>query len=208
MYLECRFTAPVCRDDLDAYVREVEVDVTCYDADIADRFLVGRLSLNQVLWARALAERVSPFDVCDDDSQGLYEVYMALTKGKGQFRGDLRLRGSIEHVLFMHRAVLHPDLRRYRRGVLDAALALFGADSLAVLWRRTGDFTEAELAELGFARIARTGLIYRHSARRSTFRAANPRGQTVDLAATAAHREWVEREWARIVAEEEGPSDG
>ena len=209
MFLECRFTAPVCRVDPIDYVREVEVDVTAYDAAGSDRFVVGRLALDQVLWAQALADGVPPLVVCDAESQELGEVGVALTTSKGEFRKDLRLKGAVEHVLLLRRFVLHPDVGPFRRGILDAALIFFGSAALAVLWRETDWFTEAELAELGFAKVARTELIFRHAARRSRFRAAYPRGQPAAIAATTAHREWVEREWERIVEEEgKGPGDG
>ena len=52
MMLRSRFTTSICRQDLEDYVRIVEIDVLCYDEDVVDAYLVGRITLNQILWRR------------------------------------------------------------------------------------------------------------------------------------------------------------
>ncbi len=65
---------------------------------------------------------------------------------------------------------------------------------------REGDYlTDAELASLGFRRIAGSDLIYRHSALRSDFSDEQPCGMDVplDFEAEESDEEWVLREWKR-----------
>src|SRR5690606_16761300 len=131
--LQCRFTAPVCRQDLDDYVREIEIDVLSYDEDVLDTYIVGKITLNQILWSQATVDGESLFEVCDNDSQGLHDIYMILTKGKSEFRKDLAIEELFHDVVFVHRFLLHPDARPFRTGVLEAALTLFGEESLAVM---------------------------------------------------------------------------
>jgi hypothetical protein len=91
-----------------------------------------------------------------------------------------------------------PTVHPYRQGVLDTAFTLFGQDSLAVMWKDTSGLPEAELAGLGFRKIAGCDLIYRHSALRTPFGDAHPTGQEADVVADEEHEAWVRREWKRF----------
>jgi hypothetical protein len=158
---------------------------------------LGRVAATQVLWAAAELDGESLFDVCDSNSQGLFEVFRALTNKKGKIRADLKTYEVVDHVIFVYRIVLHPDLALYRQGILESVITLFGHESLAVLWKDTGDFSEAELAELGFCKIAGEDLIFRHSAFKTPFSEKHPRGQDVDFEATPGHEAWVEEKWGK-----------
>ena len=199
MLLQCRFTAAVCRQDHADYVREIEIDVLSYDEDVEDTYIVGKITLNQILWLQAIVDGESLFEVCDADSQALLDIFTILTKGETDFRKDLAIEDVTQDVLFIHRMILHPDVRSSRTGILEAALTLFGEASLAVMWMGDVDFTQAELAQLGFAKIAGTDLIYRHSSRRSQFCDENPRGLDCGLYARPEHEEWVKREWKQLI---------
>ena len=120
--LECCFSASPTRIQLDDYVREVRVDVLEYDDAVDHEYLIGRLLIDQVLWSAAEVDRVSLFDVCDNDSQGLHDVYSILTVADGELRMDLEIDGPVEHLLFLHRFILHPDFARYQRAVLEATV--------------------------------------------------------------------------------------
>src|SRR5215472_3403454 len=85
MRLHCEFGAPVARTDLDDYIRHLEISVRCYDEDALNEYLVGKLAIDQILWAEAITEGVSLFDICDS------EVHTILTKGKQEFRPDLKI---------------------------------------------------------------------------------------------------------------------
>ena len=195
MRLYCEFSTPVARADLDDYIRHLTINVGCYDEDALNEYIVGKLAVDQILWMDALVDGVSLFDICDSDSQGLHEVHTILTKGKQEFRSDLKIKETTNHVMFVYGAVFHPSIHPYRQGILDAALNLFGEESLAVMWKDTSGLSEMELADLGFCKIAGSELIFRHSALLTPFRHANPTGQnTEDAVAEPDHEEWVEKE--------------
>ena len=132
MRLHCEFSTQVARTDVEDYVRHLEVTVGCYDEAGLAEYTVGKLALDQILWATALVDGVSLFEVCDNDSQGLHEVHTILTRGKQEFRPDLQIKEVTDHVLFLYGAVFHPAIHPYRQGILDAAFTLFGEESLAV----------------------------------------------------------------------------
>jgi hypothetical protein len=137
-------------------------------------------------------------DDFQSDSQGLHEAHTILTKGKQEFRPDLRITEITSHVMFVYGAVFHPAIHPYRQGILDAALNLFGEDSLAVMWKATSGLSEKELADLGFCKIAGSDLIFRHSALRMPFYDTHPTGQDAPGAvAKAEDEEWVLQEWKK-----------
>ena len=189
--LECHFSAPLARTQLEDYVREVRIDVLELSDDLLEEHLIGRIALNQILWSTAELDGESLFDACDSDSQGLYEVYRILTDKAGQFRHDLAIDEPVADVLFIYSYVLHPEFAKYRCGILESSLMLFGCESLVVMWMDEGELNQAELASLGFRRIAGEDLIYRHSALRTSFSDEFPRGQPVEAAATPEHQTWV-----------------
>jgi hypothetical protein len=201
MRLHCEFSTPVARTDLDDYIRHLEISVRCYDADALNEYLVGKLAVDQILWAEAITDGVSLFDICDSDSQGLHEVHTILTKGKQEFRPDLKITEITSHVMFVYGAVFHPSIHPYCQGILDAALNLFGEESLAVMWKDTSGLSEKELADLGFCKIAGSHLIFRHSALRTPFHDAHPTGQdTSGAVAEAKDEAWVLQEWKKYQA--------
>jgi hypothetical protein len=204
MRLHCAFSTPVARTDLDDYIRHLEIGVVCYGEDGLDEYTVGKLAMDQILWADAIVDGVSLFEVCDDDSEGLHEVHSVLTKGGHEFRADLRIQEITSHVLFLYGAVFHPLIQPFRQGILQAAFTLFGEESLAVMWKDTSGLSEPELADLGFCKIAGSDLIFRHSALRTPFGDRFPKGHDADVAASADIEDWVEQEWKRFC----GPSGG
>ena len=192
--LSCSFVASIGRFQLEDYVRELEVAVFSFD-DLGQEVVVGRIAATQILWMDAEIDGERLFDICDNDSQGLFEVYRTLTNKKGKIRADLQAYEVVDHVIFVYRIVLHPDLVFCRQAILDSVVTLFGEQSLAVMWKDTGDFTEAELAELGFCKIAGEELIFRHSSFKTPFYEAHPRGLDVDFDAMPEHAAWVEEQW-------------
>ncbi len=199
MRLHCEFSTPVARTDLDDYLRHLEISVGCDGEDGLNEYIVGKLAVDQILWAAALTDGVSLFDICDNDSQGLHEVHTILTQGKQEFRPDLNIEEITRHVMFVYGALFHPSIYPYRQGILDAALNLFGEESLAVMWKDISGLSEKELADLGFCKIASSELIYRHSALRTPFHDAHPTGQDApDAVAKPEHSVWVTQEWKRI----------
>src|SRR5262249_19728912 len=161
------------------YLRHLEISVGCYDENALNEYIVGKLAVDRLLWADAIMDRVSLFDICDNDSQGWHEVHTILTKGKQDFRPDLHIHEVTNHVMFLYGAVFHPSISVYRQGLLDTALNLFGEESLAIMWKDTSGLSEKDLADLGFRKIAGSELIYRHSALRTPFSDAYPTGPDI-----------------------------
>src|SRR5262249_26125149 len=151
----------------------------------------------------------SLFEVCDNDSQGMHDLYAILTEGKEVFRPDLRIEEVALHVLFLYGAVFHPSINPYRQGILDAAFRLFGEQSLAVMWKETSGLSEAEMSELGFCKVAGCALILRHSALRTRFGDRHPKGMnTDDAVAEPEWEEWVLKEWRRSEGAVERDAEG
>ena len=196
IHLSCSFDACIGRFELEDYVRELEVAVISFD-ELGQQVILGRLAATQIRWADAEIDGEPLFDICDNDSQGLYEVYRTLTNKKGKIRADLKTYELVDHVIFVYRIVLHPDLVMYRQGILESVITLFGHESLAVMWKDTGGFSEAELAELGFCKIAGEELIFRHSAFKTPFSEKHPRGLDAEFIATPDHQAWVEVQWGK-----------
>ena len=205
MRLHCEFSTPVARTDLDDYIRHVEISVGCYDEDCSNEYTVGKLAMDQILWADALVDGVSLFEICDNDSQGLHEVHTILTKGKQDFRPDLKINEVTGHVMFLYGAVFHACIHPYRQGILDAAFNLFGEESLAVMWKDTSGLSESDLADLGFCKIVGSDLIFRHSALRTKFGDEHPTGHDADVVALPVYEEWVEEEWRRFTGPSSSP---
>jgi hypothetical protein len=214
MRLGVKFNAPVGRADLEDYVRHLEIDVTCSDEEGENEYVVGKLAVDQIRWADAQTDDVPLFAICDNDSQGMDNLYEILTEGEEDFRSDLGIDEEVtNHVLFLYGAVFHPSIHPYRQGILDAAYRLFGDDSLAVTWRDTTGLSLSQLAELGFAKVARTKLVFRHNARQTSFADAHPRGiDTIEAVAEEGHEEWVTQQWRQLMGpggsqEEEGDEE-
>lgn len=199
MRLRWRTIASVGREDLEDYVRSVRIDVSSWNEDNEREYLVARLGVDHILWGDAVADGESLFAICDNDSQGLHELHVILTKGTNNIRKDLKVELPVDAVVFVHNAVFHPAVHPYRVAILDAVFTLFGRDSLDVMWREVGDVPEAEQVRLGLARVAGAGLVFRHNALTTPYSEEHPRGMETDLPATREMHRWVQREWRRLV---------
>lgn len=195
IHLACSFVTSIKRQQLEDYLRELEVAVFSFD-ESGQEVILGRIAATQVLWTDAEIDGQSLFDICDNDSQGLYEVYRTLTNKRGQIRTDLNPCEVVDHVIFVHRIVLHPNLVFCQQAILESVVTLFGHESLAVMWKDTGNFSEPELAELGFCKIAGEEVIFRHSAFKTPISETDPDGLDVDFDARPEHEAWVARRWA------------
>jgi hypothetical protein len=197
MRLFVSFSTPVARADETSYVRRVLVEARGFEAESDTPYAVARLAIDQVLWDAARADGEPLEGVCDADSQGLSLAHHHLTGGGEDFRPDLLLDERItESVLLLHRVAFHPDVLRYRKGILDASLGVFGGQTLSVTWRATTGLGDADLADLGFMRIAGSELVFRHESDRRPFGESHPQGQEIEFLATPEHHKWVEDNWA------------
>ena len=203
IYVSCQFETPIGRSDYSDYVRALQLDISGCDLN-GDRVLLGKIAADQVLISDAQVDGMSLFDVCDEDSQGLHEAYVALFDDRGEFQSELNLEDYADTLIFIWRAVVHPRLSPYLQGVIATIGSMFSQATVVAMWHSTTSLSDPELASLGFRRIAGSGLIYRHSALRSEFTDHNPTGIDVplDFEAEPSDAEWVLAKWKRIDSED------
>ncbi len=203
IYVSCQFETPIGRSDYSDYVRSLQLDISGCDAD-GNRILLGKMAADQVLVADAQVEGMTLFDVCDQDSQGLHDAYVALFDENGEFQSELNLEDHADTLIFIWRAVVHPRLLPYLPGVLATIGSLFSEATVVAMWHSTTGLPDAELASLGFHRIAGSGLIYRHSAPKSDFTDEHPTGMEVPLEfeAEESDAEWVLAKWKKVASDE------
>lgn len=163
IYVSCQFETPIGRSDYSDYVRALQLDISGCDAE-GDRVLLGRISADQILVSDAQVEGMPLFDVCDQDSQGLHEAYVALFDANGEFQSELNIEDHVDTMIFIWSAVVHTRLRPYLQGVVATIGSMFNKATVVAMCHSTIGLSDAELAALGFRRIAGSGLIYRHSA--------------------------------------------
>lgn len=194
MWLEWKIRTNLSRLHLDDYLQEITVDARAGNDQENKDYAVARLKMTRMLWGHALDDGVRTFDICDADSQGLLDAQISLTDGLDKFRDDLQIKDMVWSVLFMYRAVFHPDVAKYRQLIIDSAFNMFdSSDSLAVMWVKAQECSETELAELGFKKIDNGDLAYRHNALASDFGDKYPRGvDVVEVQAFKAHNDWVD----------------
>ena len=199
IYVSCQFETPIGRSDYSDYVRALQIDISGCDAN-GDRILLGKMAADQVLIGDAQVDGMPLFDVCDQDSQGLHEAYVALFDETGEFQSELNLDDHADTLIFIWRAVVHSRLLPYLQGVIATIGTMFSQATVVAMWHSTTGLSDAELASLGFRRIAGSGLIYRHSALRSDFTNEHPTGLDVPLEfeAEESDAEWVLAKWKKM----------
>ena len=199
IYVSCQFETPIGRSDYSDYVRALQLDISGCDAD-GNRVLLGRIAADQVLVGDAQVDGMTLFDVCDQDSQGLHEAYVALFDENGEFQSELNLDDHADTQIFIWRAVVHPRLLPYLPGVLATIGSLFSEATVVAMWHDTTGLSDTELASLSFRRIAGSELIYRHSALKSDFTDEHPTGMDVPLEfeAEESDAEWVLAKWKKV----------
>lgn len=198
IYLDCGFSTSISRTESEDYIRALDLSVYSYDED-GTKIVLGKFGADLLLLADAQLDGEDIFDICDQDSQGLYEVYEALLQRDAEFQPELEVEDLTDHILFLWDAVLHPKLGPYLEGIIDAIGGLFGHETVIAMWRNTVDFNDKQLAHLGFAKIAGTKLLFRHMARRTPFTEAHPQGLEVpsEFSALEEDEQWVMAEWNR-----------
>ena len=203
IYVSCQFETPIGRSDYSDYVRALQIDISGCDAN-GDRVLLGKIAADQVLVGDAQVDGMPLFDVCDQDSQGLHEAYVALFDETGEFQSELNLDDHADTLIFIWRAVVHSRLLPYLQGVIATIGTMFSQATVVAMWHSTTGLSDSELASPGFRRIAGSGLLYRHSALRSDFTNEHPTGLDVPLVfeAEESDAEWVLAKWKKVDSDE------
>jgi hypothetical protein len=194
--VSCEFHVPLGRTENTHYIREVAISVLGRDQSGTD-FVLGKIGCAILLLRDAKLDGVNVFDICEQDSEGMYQVYLALFEENGEFQQELGIDDVTNQVLFLWRAVFHPKLRSYQDAILQVVCEMFGQDSVAILWNSITELGDRDLAELGFRKIGGTNLLFRHAAMRSRFAEKHPRGvdTSSELIASQSDQDWVVRKW-------------
>lgn len=206
IYISCEFSASLGRFDFEDYIRALHLTVYSLD-ESGNRVVLGIFGADKLLLMDAQIDGEDIFQICDQDSQGLYEVYEALFEEGGEFQEELAVDDVTEHLIFLWRSVLHPKLRPFETGILEAVGTLFGNECVLAMWRSVTNLTDKELAELGFRKIAQTSLLFRHLALQTEFSRANPRGIEIpiEFKASSDDEKWVMARWENdSLSESEG----
>ena len=116
----CKFSVPLGRSDYYDYVRALDLSIESFD-DV----ILGKIAADVLLLSDAENDGWSVFDVCDADSQGMYELYEALFEN-GQFQTELGVNEVTFHIIFLWRSVLHPKIQPYQQAILEVITTLFG----------------------------------------------------------------------------------
>ena len=115
MHLYCSFRAELNREYYFSYILgyDVEIKVEVVDvnedgAETGGEYLVGRASVDKLLWQTAQIDGESLSDICDEDSAGWYDVHRAITSRRDpqDLRDELGVAEGVSEVLFLHRASL------------------------------------------------------------------------------------------------------
>ena len=194
--ISCEFSVPLGRFDLSAYIRELDISVYILD-DNDQKIILGKIAADQLLLADAEVDGKRLLDICDEDSQGMYELYTALFENGSEFHSELGLDFPTEHILFLWRSTLHQKIFPYQEAILAVLSEMFGHDCVVIMWREVSQLTDKQLSGLGFSKIAEKEFVFRHVATYSDFRKANPKGIEVpfEFNATKEDEAWVMEQW-------------
>jgi hypothetical protein len=201
--LNYRLEGSSSRRELDDFVMPIRMSARAFDKHTRRTYVVGRVAMDRILWAQAIDHDQSLFEVCDNDSQGMHEMHVILTKGGNDLRRDFKLDEPVDYVLFLHRAVFHPDIHPFRSALINEAINTFGGYTLTATWDDTTGLSDKELSDLGFRRVAGSHLLVRHSVFRNVYEENHPQGPDGFFDATPKHQKWVVRQWNQLERGEE-----
>ena len=200
MRFECKYTYYPAPCEPDDYLRAMTVDVMCFQKDTDEEVLVARLAIDHLDLIRAEADGMDVLMVCDADSAGWESVYSSIIEpgiNSTEIRHDFGFEEPVFHILFMHKAVFHPEVRDWQRFIVDQACEMFDNHSATVMWKGDTGMTDKELASLGFRMIAETDLLFRPNMLISKYVPDDDRRDVFDIAVEDSAIDFVRDEWDR-----------
>ena len=213
MYVNVNCRVPIARENESDFLVPILVDILAPGKFSADpqldeqdsEYIVGRLWAERLEWNLAQSLGYHPVAVCDAASATWLEVYETIINKRGtNFRRDLELDAFVNDLVFVHEALVHPEIDD-RLAVLDAAISSIaspGALELAHHEQALPHHLEDwEYRDLGFKKIARSNLLMRDNRCRYPFAEEFAAGRAVDFEATAEHEEWLLEQWSCLVAD-------
>ena len=133
--------------------------------------VIGKMLGDLVNSGRIEADEL--YAVCDSDSAGLFAACQALFPYESE-ELHVDINPNHDHVgrfLFIHQWAFHPCVSPLNRMVLLHLMGdhILRYDDVIVAWETLADLEPSQLAELGYAKIAGTGLIFSHLSRLNEF---------------------------------------
>jgi hypothetical protein len=179
LVMQWQIAGPLCRVGPTDYVTPFGVHVCVPDAE-------GELHAVGVAAGRCL----SLYDVYRDgeDLRLIAEVFGSnvaqivrqLFTRSGRIRPEVA-DGAPDRVLLYEKFAYHPRLALAQSGILDGLAGPYGPDVLFGLPRALTDLADAQLADLGFAKLTRTEWVFRYEGGESRYRSAHPHGLDFNL---------------------------
>jgi hypothetical protein len=194
--------------DLSSADKDLSGEIDPESVDAADsfmEFLVGRMWAERVDWFYAEECGYDILDVCDARSGTWLQVLETLCHNGGKgFRKELNIDSFVNDVIFVHEALLHPEIAD-RVALLDAALRGITTDnSLILMYHEQSEphhLEDWECHELGFKKIARSNLLLRDNHFRYPFSDRHTAGRPIEFHGTAEHEQWMLEHWEELIAD-------
>ena len=145
-------------------VNPMTFEVRCFD-DLGNDCVVARLAIEHLDLTKVALTGRPLHDACDINASKWLPLQEALfePKSSGELRRDFRLDDSVRSVLFLHRSMFHREIHEWRMFILDHVAGLSGRHSALVMRRKETGLALADLARLGFRRIAGHDVLFRPS---------------------------------------------
>ena len=109
-----------------------------------------------------------------------------------------------QDIVFLHEILFHPEVTD-RDALLDAVIRAASNQGSLVLMRYEPSvhhhLADREYHELGFKKIARSGLLLRDNRYRYPFGEQYPTGRPVEFVANAEHEAWMLGQWESLITD-------
>ena len=197
MRFECRSTYYPKPCSPENFIRSNLIDVCCFTAGDSDT-IAARLAVDYLDIQRAENAGQSVLHVCDADSSAWLKVYESTIEPATDFaeiRKDFGFDDPIDGLLFLHRAVFHPDVLPWRRFIIDSVCRMFPSDTATVMWKHTTDLEPQELASLGFRIVAGWDMLFRPNMLKNEYSVLGDEQDPIDLIVAEDAHVVVDDQW-------------
>ena len=157
--------------DPSEYVQKITGTVQALTDDGAEE-QAGSITLRLVSAAEAANNGESLYDVCDADSALLESVYVALFDDDGELREELDIEPAWSNLLVVENVNVEPAYRdsTARVQMIETAMSVFCDAGLVIAVEESLKLSLAEWRQVGFQRIAGSGLVIRDQLRINPYR--------------------------------------
>lgn len=198
MQFNCRFSYFPQPYDPEYFIREYEIDVI--SGNEQGEFLAGRLALDFLDIDRIELSGESVFEVCDADSSGWVNVYRGLFDehdGSVELRKDFEFDDPIHYIVYLHRVVLGPSMRDWRKFIVAHVANMFSHDTATVMRKDQEEFSKTELTELGFWSIGGSNLLFRPNTHQHPYDPNADQRDALSADACQFDEEFVNKYWQK-----------